>query len=62
MPDPDWLEHWLDKQIQFDAPWEAKVVNTILIKLSNLFGQPFESVKDLNRYRKQFSIAATNAA
>lgn len=62
MPDPDWLEHWLDNQIQFDPSWEAKVVNTILIKLSNLFGQSFESIKDLNRYRKQVASAVPTAA
>lgn len=62
LPDPDWLEHWLDKQIQFDSSWEAKVVNTILIKLSNLFGQPFEGIKDLNRYRKQFTQPAATAS
>lgn len=62
LPDPDWLEHWLDKQIQFDSSWEAKVVNTILIKLSNLFGQSFEGIKDLNRYRKQFTPPAATAA
>lgn len=62
LPDPDWLEHWLDKQIQFDSSWEAKVVNTILIKLSNLFGQSFEGIKDLNRYRKQFTQPAATVA
>ena len=25
LPDPDWLEPWLDKQIKFDAEWETKV-------------------------------------
>lgn len=62
LPDPDWLEHWLDKQIQFDSSWEAKVVNTILIKLSNLFGQSFDGIKDLNRYRKQFTPPAATTA
>ena len=30
LPDPEWLEHWLDKQIHFDAVWENKVVERIL--------------------------------
>lgn len=62
LPDPDWLERWLDEQIQFDSSWEAKVVNTILVKLSNLFGQSFDGIKDLNRYRKQVTPPAVTAA
>ena len=34
LPDPAWLEHWLDKQIQFDSVWENKVVERILHNLS----------------------------
>ena len=26
LPDPAWLERWLDQQIQFDATWEKRVV------------------------------------
>ena len=26
LPDPAWLERWLDKQIEFDSTWETKVV------------------------------------
>ena len=55
LPDPAWLEHWLDEQIRFDAPWEGKVVNTILTKLSNLFGRSLANTKELNRYRKEIS-------
>lgn len=53
LPDPDWLERWLDKQIQFDGEWEKKVVNRILHNLSLLFERSFETVQDLNRYRKE---------
>ncbi len=53
LPDPAWMEHWLDKQIQFDDKWENKVIGGILRNLSNLLGQTFESVRDLNKYRKQ---------
>ena len=52
LPDPSWLERWLDGQIQFDAGWESKVVERILHNMSLLFEQSFGSVQDLNRYRK----------
>jgi len=41
LPDPEWLEHWLDMQIRFDRGWEERVVKVILMNLSNLFGQTF---------------------
>ena len=53
LPDPQWLEAWLDKQIRFDGEWEKKVVDRILHNLSLLFERSFESVQDLNRYRKE---------
>ncbi len=53
LPDPEWLERWLDEQIRFDRDWEQKVVTVILRNLSLLFGREFESVKDLNRFRKE---------
>lgn len=56
LPDPDWLEHWLDMQIRFDKEWEQKVVNGILRNLSSLFGLPLQTVKDLNRYRKSLVV------
>jgi hypothetical protein len=55
LPDPAWLEHWLDRQIQFDAQWESKVVERILHNLSLLFERSFASVQELNRYRKEVS-------
>jgi hypothetical protein len=60
LPDPDWLEHWLDHQIQFGKDWEARVVGGILRNLSSLFEQKFETVAELNRYRK--SLPATSAS
>ncbi len=57
LPDPQWLERWLDKQIRFDRDWEQKVVSVILRNLSLLFGREFESVKDLNRFRKEIPAA-----
>jgi hypothetical protein len=62
VPDPAWLEHWLDKQIQFDAVWEGKVVERILHNLSLLFERSFASVQELNRYRKEVTAAAMAAA
>ncbi|CCJ51398.1 hypothetical protein [Bordetella parapertussis] len=53
LPEPGWLEHWLDTQIRFDGTWEGKVATRILHILSKLLDRQFDSVKDLNRYRKE---------
>ena len=58
LPDPAWLERWLDQQIQFTREWEEKVMGGILRNLSSLFGQEFKSVTELNRYRKSLASAA----
>ena len=55
LPDPDWLEHWLDKQIKFDTVWENKVVERILHNLSLLIERSFKTVQELNRYRKELA-------
>lgn len=55
LPDPDWLDHWLDEQIRFDDAWEKKVVDRILHNLSLLFGRSFASAQELNRYRKEIN-------
>jgi hypothetical protein len=55
LPDPSWLERWLDSQIRFDRDWEAKVVRMILHNLASLFEMPMHRVQDLSRYRKQLS-------
>jgi hypothetical protein len=60
LPDPKWLEHWLDKQINFDAVWESKVVDRILHNMSLLMERSFASVQELNRFRKE--VAAQLAA
>jgi hypothetical protein len=64
LPDPAWLEHWLDKQIQFDSVWESKVVERILHNMSLLMERSFASVQELNRFRKEVSqrVAAAAAA
>jgi hypothetical protein len=53
LPNPEWLDHWLDKQINFDAIWEGKVVDRILHNMGLLLDRSFKSVQELNRYRKE---------
>ena len=57
LPDPGWLEHWLDKQINFDRDCEHRVIGGILRNLSSLFGCKFETVSDLNHFRKQVALS-----
>ncbi len=57
LPDPGWLERWLSEQIRFDKAWEARVIGGILRNLSSLFEQKFETVGELNRFRKQIAAA-----
>ena len=61
LPDPGWLERWLDQQIQFNADWESKVVDRLLHNMSLLFERTFSSVQELNRYRKEI-VARVSAA
>lgn len=62
LPEPGWLERWLDEQIQFTAEWESKVAARILHNLAVLFNKPFETVQDLNRFRKSLDKPAAPAA
>ena len=64
LPNPDWLEHWLDTQIQFDSVWENKVVERILHNMGLLMERSFATVQDLNRFRKEVlaRLAAAAAA
>jgi hypothetical protein len=55
LPDPEWLERWLDEQIRFGKEWEAKVVGMILTNLSLLFNRTIANVQELNRYRKELA-------
>ncbi len=55
VPDPQWLAHWLDHQIQFDEAWEGKVIDRILHNLGLLMERSFASVQELNRYRKEIN-------
>jgi len=52
LPSPGWLENWLDNQIHFDKEWEGKVSSRILHNMSLLMETSFNTVQDLNRYRK----------
>ena len=64
LPDPEWLERWLDLQIRFDKMWEGKVVKGILAQLSKLTERTFETTADLNRFRKELAgtLAGTGTA
>lgn len=53
LPDPAWLERYLDKQIHFDRTWEHKVSERLLHNFSLLFGRSLTSVEALRRYRKE---------
>lgn len=53
LPSPGWLENWLDNQIEFDKVWETKVSSRILHNMSLLMDNTFNTVQDLNRYRKE---------
>jgi hypothetical protein len=55
LPNPEWLDHWLNQQINFDSVWEGKVVERILHNMSLLLGRSFQTVQDLNRYRKSLN-------
>jgi hypothetical protein len=57
LPDPSWLERWLDEQIRFDGEWERKVSRMILKNLSSLFGERLDNVQQLNRLRKTLAAA-----
>jgi hypothetical protein len=57
LPDPEWLERWLDHQIRFDGEWEDRVVRGILSNLSSVLGRRLDSVLELKRYRKALSSA-----
>jgi hypothetical protein len=62
LPDPAWLERWLDAQIRFDDAWEGKVVERILHNMSLLFERTFGSVQELNRYRKEVAARLAQQA
>ncbi len=62
LPDPQWLEHWLSQQIKFDAEWETKVVERILHNMGLLMNRSFQTVQELNRFRKDLMTQLTPPA
>ena len=56
LPDPSWLERWLDTQIEFGKEQEKMVIRTIFNNLSTLFNEVIETAGDLNKLRKQFLV------
>jgi hypothetical protein len=58
VPDPGWMEHWLNEQIHFDREWQEKVIARILQNQSLILKTDFQSVRDLSQYRKQLAHAA----
>src|SRR3954467_684697 len=52
LPDPSWLEKWLDTQIQFDRVCENKVVQSILAKLGTLCERAIADAADRKAFRK----------
>ena len=58
LPDPQWLEAWLDRQIRFDAGWDERVVRRILHNLALLLERDLPNAQALNRYRKELNASA----
>ena len=58
LPDPGWLDRWLDEQIRFDATCERRVVRAILANLQSLLGVALPDVRALSRYRRDLPRAA----
>jgi hypothetical protein len=61
LPDPGWLDRWLETQIRFDDECERRVVGGILRNLSILLGENFDTGRDLNRYRKAIASQGQSA-
>lgn len=57
LPDPKWLNGWLDEEIHFDRKWEGRVESGILGNLSELFAVPLRDSRDLRAFRNSLSHA-----
>jgi hypothetical protein len=55
LPEPDWLEHWLERQIQFTSQHEHRVTSIILAKLGTLLDITLPDVKSLRQYRRDLT-------
>lgn len=62
LPDPEWLDQWLDNEIRFNQTWEEKVNHGIIRNLAHLFNVPLESATDLRQYRKSLESRKEFAA
>lgn len=58
LPDPQWLERWLDQQIRFDADWAQRVDTMILKNLSRLFDHEIRHTRDLLRIKRSLERKA----
>lgn len=55
LPDPEWLEQWLNTQIDFGRDSEKMVLRTIFNNLSTVFNETISSVEDLSKFRKSLA-------
>jgi hypothetical protein len=62
LPEPEWLEHWLEKQINFSDEHERRVISIILTKLTTLLGTKLPDVKTLRQYRRDLARQLQAAA
>lgn len=64
LPDPQWYERFLNEMVRFDDDGELRVRTATLKKLSALFGESVNSVRELSAYRKklQRSLGAQQSA
>ena len=53
LPDPNWLQPWLERQIRCDAEDEQRIAARILRNLGALLGRRFDSPQALHRHRRE---------
>jgi len=56
LPDPLWLESWLDHEIKFDKAWEEKVTRGVLSSMASLLCISCDSTHALRQYRKALML------
>jgi hypothetical protein len=62
LPDPRWIENWLNNEIRFDESWEDKVVKGILKSYSSLFNVSLSTAEDLREFRNSLSSTPSSAS
>lgn len=55
LPDPSWIEGWLNNEICFDEKWEDKVTSGILQSYSSLLARGIEDSRQLRELHKEFN-------